>query len=128
MAKGAEAIQLVYRHPPGGGYEVLYFFSDAGPVPAEAITTAMQELFQRPPSHPLSFAAHEELKDFALGVCQVMGSPEVSLLPVQDYNIGVEAARDRRAFRELFRRYGLNIPNPEVIQRPGSLMKRLFKK
>jgi hypothetical protein len=137
MTKPSWGLSMVYRFSGApveegrelpGNYHVLYFFSGAGPVGAEVMEQVCQGLFQRPMETQPIFRSMEELKEFALGVCQALQSPEVSMLSVQDYNVGVEAAGDARTFRELFRRYGVTIPNPEIINRSPGLLGRIFKK
>ncbi len=109
-----------------GCYRVLYFFSDAGPVSPEAQEEVAIRLFNRSVGIPATFSSLDDLKDFAMGVCQFVKAPEVFILSVQDYNVGVEAARDVRAFRELYRRYGLNLANPDVINRGPGLFGKFF--
>lgn len=126
-------LNLVFRHvaaanEAGGLYEVVHFYSSAGPVPWGVLDEAGQKACGRALGTPPSVETLEELKAFALAVCQAVGAPEVFLVSVPDYNIGVESARDLRAFREIFRRYGVAIPNAEVIGRPQGLMGRFFRK
>lgn len=137
MTKENSAIKLIYKQsgvidPEAteltGRYEVLYFFGEGGPISLETMNEVCQELFQRKATPPVTFKSLDELKDFALAVCQKLQAPEVFVLSVQDYNIGVEAARDVRAFRELFRRYGSAIHNPEIINKGPGIIGRLFKK
>jgi hypothetical protein len=109
-----------------GRYRILYFFSEAGPVTTESQDTIYVKLFNRPATHPVAFTSLDDLKDFAMGVCQLVKAPEVFVLSVQDYNIGVEAARDVRAFREIYRRYGLNLSNPDIINRGPGLFGKFF--
>ena len=109
-----------------GRYRVLYFFSEAGPVSPEAQEEAAQRLFNRSVGVPATFSSLDDLKDFAMGVCQLVKAPEVFVLSVQDYNVGVEAARDVRTFREIYRRYGLNLANPDVISRGPGLFSKFF--
>ncbi len=129
----AWALNLIYRHVPapndtGGVYEVVHFFSAAGPVPWTTLEEAGERALGRPVGSPPAVPTLEELKALALGVCQAVGAPEVFLISVPDYNIGVEAARDVRAYREIFRRYGVVISNSEVIGRTPGLMGRFFRK
>lgn len=137
MKKEGHALKLIYKQsglidPEAteltGRYEVLYFFGEGGPISLETMNEVAQEIFQRPATPPVTFKSLDELKDFALAVCQKLHGPEVFVLSVQDYNIGVEAARDVKAFRELFRRYGSSIHNPEIINKGPGLIGRLFKK
>lgn len=132
--KELSALNLIYHHDPlaggegkHGAYEVVHFFSDRGVVPTDDMIVAFQQVTKFNLTGLPVFKTVEELKEFALTVCMTLGAPEVFVLSVQDYNIGVEAARDMRIYRELFRRYGISIPNPEVIQRPGGLLGRLFQ-
>lgn len=112
-----------------GRYEVLYFFGEGGPISLEMMDEVSRALFQRPVTPPVTFKSLDELKEFALATCQRVRGAEVFVLSIHDYNIGVEAARDVRAFRELFRRYGINMPNPDVINKASKgLMGRFFKK
>lgn len=135
--KEGHALKLIYKfaqaanpeaYEPDSRYEVLYFFGESGPIDLNLMSEVSQHLFNRPVSPPVTFKSLEELKEFALAVCQKVNGPEVFVLSIQDYNIGVEAARDVRTFRELFRRYGLDIANPEVINRGPGLLGRFFKK
>jgi hypothetical protein len=109
-----------------GRYRVLYFFSEAGPVPHEAQEEVSVRLFNRPAGNPVIFTSLDDLKEFAMAVCQHVKAPEVFVLSVQDYNVGVEAARDVRAFREIYRRYGLNLSNPDIISRGPGLFGKFF--
>ncbi len=109
-----------------GRYRILYFFTESGPVPPELQESVALKLFNRSVGFPATFSSLDDLKEFAMGVCIALKSPEVFVLSVQDYNVGVEAARDVRAFRELFRRYGLNLSNPDIISRGPGLFGKFF--
>ncbi len=109
-----------------GRYRILYFFSEAGPVSVEAQESVYVKLFNRSGAQPVTFTSLDDLKDFAMGVCQMVKAPEVFVLSVQDYNVGVEAARDVRAFREIYRRYGLNLANPDIINRGPGILGKFF--
>lgn len=137
MNRESSPLQLIFHRPRGTDlealestavYEILYLFSENGPVDKETLDRVYLSMHQRTAQHPVSFNTVDDLKDFALSVCQDLRSPEVFVLSVQDYNIGVEAARDVKAFRELFRRYGVNIPNPDIINKGSGLIGRWFKK
>lgn len=109
-----------------GRYRVLYFFSDAGPVDFSFQEEVYSRLFNRPISKPVIFSSLDDLKEFAMGVCQLVRAPEVFVLSVQDYNVGAEAARDVRTYREIYRRYGLVLANPDVINRAPGLFGKFF--
>jgi hypothetical protein len=109
-----------------GRYKVLYFFSEAGPVDPASQEQVSQKIFAKSVGFPATFTSLDDLKEFAMGVCQFTNSPEVFVLSIQDYNVGVEAARDVRTFREIFRRYGLILANPDVINRAPGLFGKFF--
>lgn len=109
-----------------GRYTVLYFFSEAGPVPSDVQEEVAQRVFGKSVGFPASFTSMDELKDFAMSVTQQLRAPEVFVLSVQDYNVGVEATRDVRAFREIYRRYGLNLSNADIITRGPGLFGKFF--
>ncbi len=96
--KETAALQLIYHRPKGADiealestavYEILYFFSETGPVGHGMLEQVSQQLYQKPAAHPVAFSSVDDLKDFALAVCQAMHAPEIFVLSVQDYNIGV---------------------------------------
>ena len=70
------------------------------------------------------FNSLDELGEFAIEVCVELAAPEIFILSAQDYNIGLDSCNDVRSFREIFRRYGTCITNPES----GSKKKNLFNK
>lgn len=109
-----------------GRYSVIYFFSEAGPVAHDIQEEVAQKIFGKSIGQPPMFSSLDDLKDFAMSVTQALRAPEVFILSVQDYNVGVEATRDVRAFRELYRRYGLNLANPDIINRGPGLFGKFF--
>lgn len=109
-----------------GRYSVLYFFSEAGPVPVDVQEQVTEKIFGKSLGALPTFTSMDDLKDFAMSVTQAMKAPEIFILSVQDYNVGVEATRDVRAFRELYRRYGLNLSNPDIINRGPGLFGKFF--
>jgi hypothetical protein len=110
-----------------GRYSVIYFFSEAGPVAQDIQEEVSQKIFGKTIGQSAMFSSLDDLKKFAMSVTQALKAPEVFILSVQDYNVGVEATRDVRAFRELYRRYGVNLTNPDVINRGPGLFGKFFQ-
>src|SRR5690606_35896412 len=105
-------LNLIYRQIAHMGefgqenaYQVLYFFSDIGHI-SENI---MNKVYAEFPKFISSdgdyyFRTLEELGRFSGLMCVELESPEVFILSVQDYNLGLEATSDLRGFRDIFRR------------------------
>lgn len=86
-------------------YKIVYFFNESGMVPPRLL----QELLKSfPDSNSIdkSFLSLDELKDFALRVSQELGSEEVRLISVQDYNIAIDGAKDISSFQQSFYKFG----------------------
>lgn len=105
-------------------YRVLYFFSEEGFLEKELL----QEMAKSVPGSDfieLTFLNLDDLKAFALRVCVEVNVPEVRLLSVQDYNIGLDGARDLASFKGIFQKYGETIIN-EAAQKKKGLFGKLF--
>ena len=103
-------------------YKIVYFFNESGMISSEVI---LQLLRSFPDSNSLdqSFLSLDELKDFALRVSQEVGSDEVRLISVQDYNIAIDGAKDIKTFQESLFKFG-EIYSSE----PGGRKKGFFGK
>lgn len=104
-------------------YHVVYFFSEHGFLETEM----MKELSKSVPDgdhENLTFLNLDDLKAFGLRVCQEMGEREVRLLSVQDYNIGLDGAKDLTQFQTIFTKYGESVIN-ESAKKKG-LFGKLF--
>ncbi len=105
-------------------YRVVYFFSEEGFLEKELL----QEMAKSVPGsdfHELTFLNLDDLKAFALRVCLEVSMPEVRLLSVQDYNIGLDGAKDLSSFKGIFQKYGEKIIN-EAAQKKKGLFGKLF--
>lgn len=103
-------------------YHVVYFFSEEGFLDLKML----QEMAKVTPeaNHTdLTFSSLDDLKEFSLRVAQEYQKPEVRLISVQDYNIGVDGARDLHTFREIFNRYGDVVVNSEATKKKSFLGK-----
>lgn len=102
-------------------YGVVYFFSSEGMLE----TPLLQEMSKTVPEADhinLKFLNLDDLKIFALRVCQEMGEKEVRLISVQDYNIGLDGSKDLVSFQNIFTKYG------EVVVNESAKKKGLFGK
>jgi hypothetical protein len=124
------SLQLIYHfqasqnqddHFTPASYGVLYFFSQEGFVEVELL----QEMAKSVPEadfERLTFLNLDDLKAFALRVCQELSQREVRLISVQDYNIGLDGARDLKSFQSIFGKYGELVVN-ESVKKKGFLSK-----
>ena len=48
-----------------------------------------------------------------------MGESQVRLLSVQDYNIGIDGAKDLKSYKELFTKYGEALINQQAVKKKG---------
>lgn len=106
-------------------YHVVYFFDDQGFIDlptlkelSKAVPEANHEL--------LTFLSLDDLKIFALRVCQELRAPQVRLISVQDYNIGIDGAKDKKTFKEIFSKFGEVVENADAPRKKGGLFGKLF--
>lgn len=105
-------------------YRVVYFFSEEGFLEKELL----QEMAKSVPGSDfleLTFLNLDDLKAFALRVSVELNASDVRLLSVQDYNIGLDGAKDLASFQALFQKYGEKIIN-EAAQKKKGLFGKLF--
>ena len=105
-------------------YHVVYFFNEQGFLDQKEL----QELSKTVPEADhtaLTFLNLDDLKQFALRVCQELNAPDVQLISVQDYNIGLDGAKDLASFQGIFQKYGEKIIN-EAAQKKKGLFGKLF--
>lgn len=102
-------------------YCVTYFFSPEGFLDPEMLRE-MSKTVPEADHARLTFLNLDDLKSFALRVCLEMQAKEVRLMSVQDYNIGLDGAKDLSAYQHIFSKYG------EVIVSETQKKKGLFGK
>ena len=102
-------------------YRVIYFFSESGFVGSEMLIELSKAVPEARHSE-LSFLSLDDLKAFALRICIELSYPEVRLISVQDYNIGLDSARDDKTYQAIFERFGEVIVN-ESLKKKGLLSK-----
>lgn len=107
-------------------YKILHLYSDVGPVSQ----TTLKQIFIKFPQEDyfdgLGFKTLDELGGFAVEVCKDLSAPEIFILSAQDYNIGLDSCSDIRSFKELFRRYGTSIENPDSTHRSKNIFDKFF--
>jgi hypothetical protein len=89
----------------GASYKIVYSFSEAGILDPDQ----MLEIFKLIPNVNIqekTFLSLDDLKAFAARLGDELRAQEVRLLSVQDYNIGVDGAKDLKSFRDIFSKYG----------------------
>ncbi len=105
-------------------YKVVHFFGDNGFISEER----MREIAKTDPHADLSdltFLSLDDLKAFASRMSDDVGGENIRLLSVQDYNIGLDGARDLKELREVFVKYGetMEVSSP---QKKKGLFGKLF--
>lgn len=102
-------------------YGVVYFFSESGFIDRNVLKE-MSKTVPEADHMNLTFLSLDDLKVFALRVCEEIGEREVRLISVQDYNIGLDGAKDIKSFKAVFEKYG------EIVQNETAKKKGLFSK
>lgn len=102
-------------------YGVVYFFSEEGFL-EKPLLREMSKTVPDADHNNLTFLNLDDLKAFALRVCQEQGAREVRLLSVQDYNIGLDGAKDLATFNAIFKKYGESVIN-ETARKKGLFSK-----
>jgi len=105
-------------------YKMVYFFGEEGMVPTSVILEILKA-FPDCNFQDQTFLNLDDLKAFVLRVGQELDAGQIRLLSVQDYNIGVDGAKDIKSFRELFTKYGELIMN-ESMSKKKSFFGKLF--
>lgn len=105
-------------------YGVVYFFDENGFLEPDFLKE-MSKTVPLADHAALTFLNLDDLKAFALRVCQETGEREVRLISVQDYNIGLDGAKDKKSFSGIFSKFGEVIVN-ESAARKKSLLGKFF--
>lgn len=105
-------------------YRVVYFFSEQGFL-EEAFLREMSKTIPDADHQSLTFLSLDDLKEFALRVAQELTLPDVRLISVQDYNIGLDGAKDLASLKKVFQQFGDLIAN-ENTSKKKSIFGKLF--
>jgi hypothetical protein len=124
------ALQLIYHFQTSqnqdlefrpASYGVVYFFSDSGFLDKNLLIE-MSKTVPEADHERLTFLSLDDLKAFALRVGQELSQNEVRLISVQDYNIGIDGAKDLKSFQTVFEKYG------EVVMHENAKKKSILSK
>jgi hypothetical protein len=127
------ALKLVYHFQASenvndefipASYGVVFFFSNEGFLDNDFLS----EISKSVPGanhENLFFMSLDDLKLFSIKVCQELSENEVRLISVQDYNIGIDGAKELNSFQKIFEKYGELIMNDSF--RKKGLIAKLFK-
>lgn len=99
-------------------YKVVHFFGDEGFVPEDKL----RELAKSDPNADftdLTFLSLDDLKSFAEKVSSDLKGESVRLLSVQDYNIGLDGARDLKELKEIFVKFGETVEGTSPVKKKG---------
>lgn len=105
-------------------YRMVYFFNEEGFVD-QSVILELLKAFPDSNFQDKTFLNLDDLKAFAHRVAQELGAPEVRLISVQDYNIGIDGAKDLKSYREVFSKFGEAIVNEQAAKKKG-LFGKLF--
>lgn len=106
-------------------YRTVYFFGDQGFL-ERGLLKELSKSVPEADHEQLTFLNLDDLKTFALRVGQELKEDEVRLISVQDFNIGLDGARDLKGLREIFGKYGEVVVNEEAPKKKGGLFGKLF--
>lgn len=105
-------------------YQVIYFFSEQGFL-EESMLKEMSKAIPEADHDLLTFLSLDDLKAFALRVAQELSLAEIRLISVQDYNIGLDGAKDLPSFKGIFGQYGELVINEQAVKKKG-FFEKLF--
>jgi hypothetical protein len=105
-------------------YKILYIFDGDGIIDdkriAEFISDNHESFFI-----DQNFSNLDDLKSCSLRLAQYLEKNEVRLISVQDYNIGIDGAKDRHSFVQIFFNFG-EVFVDESRQKKKGLFGNLF--
>ena len=105
-------------------YKIVYFFNDEGFVDSKLILELLKA-FPDSNYQNNTFLNLDDLKSFANRVAEELEATQVRLISVQDYNIGIDGAKDLKSYRELFNKYGEALVNERAVKKK-SLFGKFF--
>ena len=113
-----QSSQLQTEEFKPASYKMVYFFNDEGFIDSKI----MIELLKAYPDsnyQDRTFLNLDDLKAFALRVAEELQTPQVRLISVQDYNIGVDGAKDLKSYKDFFTKYGEALINDQAVKKKG---------
>lgn len=105
-------------------YHMVYFFHEQGFLELGMLKELSKAVPDADHEH-LTFLNLDDLKAFGVRVAQELKAPQVRLISVQDYNIGIDGAKDKKSFQGIFEKFGELVENEEAPRKKG-LFGKLF--
>lgn len=104
-------------------YKIIHLFS-VDSFLEESYLNEKYEQFPDMNHEGKSFLNLDDLKNFSLMLAEDLEVEEARLISIQDYNIGVDGARNANEFKGIFSHFGEVIKNPKMKKK--GLLGRLF--
>jgi hypothetical protein len=105
-------------------YKVVYFFS-----PTEFLEEAfLHEMAKSIPDADhgnLTFMSLDDIKAFALRVCEELHIEQARLVSVLDYNIALDGSKDRESLQKTLSNFG-DVVGTEAPKRTKGFLSKLF--
>jgi hypothetical protein len=98
---------------------MVYVFNEEGMVEPSVLL----ELLKAYPDSNFqdkTFPNLDDLKAFSRRLAEELDAPQVRIISVQDYNIGIDGAKDLKSLKEIFAKYG------ELLMNESRMKKKNF--
>ena len=105
-------------------YKMVYLFHEDGLVDSSLILETLKA-FPDSNYQDKTFLNLDDLKAFSMRLGETLEASKVRLISVQDYNIGIDGAKDLKSFRDLFSKYGEAFIN-EAVSKKKNFFGKLF--
>jgi hypothetical protein len=100
-------------------YQMVYVFNEEGMVEPSVL---LELLKPYPDSNfqDKTFPNLDDLKAFSRRLAEELDAPQVRIISVQDYNIGIDGAKDLKSLKDIFAKYG------ELLMNESRMKKKNF--
>ncbi len=105
-------------------YKMIYAFDQEEMIKSDML---LELLKAYPDSNyqDKSFLNLDDLKAFAMRLGEELTADQVRLISVQDFNIGIDGAKDFRSFQQIFGQFGEVLINQQLTKKKG-IFSKLF--
>lgn len=107
-------------------YQVVYCFTSTGFIENNTLKKLAVAISEEPEASELTFLSLDDLKSFALQVAEELEEDEIRLISVQDFNIGIDGAKDISSFRQIFLGFGELVKAEGTSKKKKGLLSRFF--
>ena len=107
-------------------YEVTSIFNHQGFVDDKLINKLYMGLTQK--EGALRFETLQELRSFALCICQQLKAKNIYIVSNYEYNKGILSSDTKESYRELFKEYGTVLNNPDFENQQSGFFSKIFKR